>query len=105
MQKFLEGMLDHVAEEYGRAHPMAAGAAGAARVPAAGRSVAATPGRTQARRSRRNQRLPRRPGTPSAPTPKRRTPGIDDVAAVSLGPDSQESTQVSEARTQNDPGD
>ena len=105
MQKFLEGMLDHVAEEYGRAHPMAAGAAGAARVPAAGRSVAATPGRTQARRSRRNQRLPRRPGTPSAPTPKRRTPGIDDVAAVSLGPDSQVSTQVSEARTQNDPGD
>ena len=104
MQKFLEGMLDHVAEEYGRAHPMAAEAAGAARLPAARRSVAATPG-TRARRSRRNQRLPRRPGTPSAPTPKRRTPGIDDVAAVSLGPDSRESTQVSEARTQNDPGD
>jgi hypothetical protein len=26
MQKFLEGMLDHVAEEYGRAHPFAAAA-------------------------------------------------------------------------------
>jgi hypothetical protein len=27
MQKYLEGLLDHVAEEYGRAHPLAAGAA------------------------------------------------------------------------------
>jgi DivIVA domain-containing protein len=32
MQKFLEGLLDHVAEEYGRAHPIAAEAAGTAHV-------------------------------------------------------------------------
>jgi hypothetical protein len=31
MQKFLEGMLFHVAEEYGRAHPVAAQAAEADR--------------------------------------------------------------------------
>jgi DivIVA domain-containing protein len=31
MQKFLEGMLDHLTEEYGRAHPVAAEAAGSAK--------------------------------------------------------------------------
>lgn len=48
METFLEGLLDHLTEEYGRAHPMAA------------QAVAATPTST-ARRSRRPDRPPRRP--------------------------------------------
>jgi len=50
METFLEGLLDHLTEEYGRAHPMAAQAA------------APTPTST-ARRSRRPDRLPRRPNS------------------------------------------
>ena len=48
METFLEGLLDHLTEEYGRAHPMAA------------QAVAPTPTST-ARRSRRPDRPPRRP--------------------------------------------
>ena len=71
MEKFLEGLLDHVSEEFGRAHPMAAeAAAGSATTQANG---GAAP--TAARRARRTQRLAGRPsiaGRPGSQTPDRR---------------------------------
>lgn len=82
MEKFLEGMLDHLSDQYGRAHPIAAQAAngGVAASVAAG----ATPG-ASVRRPRRTQRVGARPaavaGRPTAATPDRRRQGAAPASA------------------------
>ena len=73
MEKFLEGMLDHLSDQYGRAHPVAAQAANGA---VAGAVSAGTASGGSVRRPRRTQRVSARPaavaGRPTAATPDRR---------------------------------
>jgi len=76
MEKFLEGMLDHLSDQYGRAHPIAAQAANGA---VAGAVAAGTASSGNARRPRRTQRVGARPaavaGRPTAAAPDRRGQG------------------------------
>jgi len=77
MEKFLEGMLDHLSDQYGRAHPIAAQAANDA-VP--GMGATGTASGSNIRRPRRTQRASARPaavaGRPtSVATPDRRRQG------------------------------
>ena len=73
MEKFLEGMLDHLSDQYGRAHPIAAQAANGAMPSAAATGTASG---SNIRRPRRTQRTSARPaavaGRPSATLDQRR---------------------------------
>lgn len=78
MEKFLEGMLDHLSDQYGRAHPIAAQAANGA---VAGAVTAGTAASGSARRPRRTQKIGARPAavagrptTAAAPDRRRQTP-------------------------------
>jgi DivIVA domain-containing protein len=86
MEKFLEGMLDHLSDQYGRAHPIAAQAAngGVAGAVTAGATSGAKSG-ASVRRPRRTQRVGARPaavaGRPTAATPDRRRQGAAPASA------------------------
>jgi len=92
MEKFLEGMLDHLSDQYGRAHPIAAqaanggvaGAVAAGAVTAGAVTAGATSGASM-RRPRRTQRVGARPaavaGRPTAATPDRRRQGTAPASA------------------------
>jgi hypothetical protein len=92
MEKFLEGMLDHLSDQYGRAHPIAAQAANGA---IAGAAAAGTAPGGNARRPRRTQRVSARPaaiaGRPAA-TPDRRRQGAGLAAAQ--GPNHEPATDL-----------
>ncbi len=83
MEKFLEGMLDHLSEQYGRAHPIAAQAANSA-VP--GAAAAGISSGNNARRTRRNQRVSGRSvtvaGRPAVAGPDRRRQGAADAPTI-----------------------
>ena len=82
MEKFLEGMLDHLSDQYGRAHPIAAQAANGS---VAGAVTAGTATGGSARRPRRTQKVGARPaavaGRPTAAAPDRRRQGPGQAAA------------------------
>jgi len=85
MEKFLEGMLDHLSEQYGKAHPIAAQAANGA-VPSA---VAATTAGANTRRPRRTQRTSARPaavaGRPTSAAADRRRQGAGQGSSQGAG--------------------
>jgi len=82
MEKFLEGMLDHLSDQYGRAHPIAAQAANG---PVAGAVTAGAASVGSVRRQRRTQRVGPRPaavaGRPTPANPDRRRQGAGQAAA------------------------
>lgn len=79
IEEFIDGMLDHVAEQYGRAHPLAAQAAASA----ARRSLIASQVNGKPPAGGRGRRAPRVAGRPSVP-PER----WGDSGSVSLSSNS-----------------
>jgi len=77
IEEFIDGMLDHVAEQYGRAHPLAAQAAATA----ARRSLLATQVNGKPPAGGRGRRAPRVAGRPSVPVERWADSGSDVVNA------------------------
>ena len=77
IEEFIDGMLDHVAEQYGRAHPLAAQAAASA----ARRSLMATQVNGKPPVGGRGRRAPRVAGRPSVPPERWGDSGTDGFGA------------------------